>query len=296
MSTIQNVLVATDFSESAHVAVQRAALLAAVHGARLRLLHVMQSDAIDELLERLRVKVDVRRRLLEDAESQLASLAEELHGALGSSPEHDVRIGRVADEVLAASDYADILVVGARGVTRARDIILGTTAERLLSRNRRPMLVVRGEAERPYGKVLVPVDFSIHSMAALRFARKLAPDAYLQVFHAYENPYEGKLIQADVSDEAIEAFRLECRNQALANMAGFIDRTLPGDLRVSSSIDRGDAKFLIAAEAVRHGADLIVIGKRGRSGVEEFFLGGVTRATLTRASCDVAVVPEHPRL
>lgn len=296
MSGIQNILVATDFSDSAQVAVQRAALLTAVHGARLRLLHVMQADAMNDLLERLNVKADVRRRLMEDAESQLAQLSDALQATVGAVPEHDVRIGKVADEVLAASDYADILVVGARGHSRARDVLLGTTAERLLSKNRRPMLVVRGEGERPYGKVLVPVDFSVHSMAALRFARKLAPDAYLQVFHAYDNPYEGKLIQADVGTEAIEAYRQECRAQALANMGGFLNRALPGDLRVSSSVECGEAKFQIAAEAVRQAADLIVMGKHGRSGVEEFFLGSVTRATLDRASCDVAVIPEHARL
>ena len=39
-------------------------------------------------------------------------------------------------------------------------------------------------------------------------------------------------------------------------------------------------------------ADLIVMGKRGRSPLAEYFVGGVTRYTLVRAHCDVAVVPE----
>jgi len=296
MTTIQTILAATDFSADAHRAVRRAALLAGSHGARLQLLHVMEADALEELRERLRLAVDVRQGLHDDAQRRLEALAEEVRETVGSRPQCLVRTGNVLDEAVAAADYADLLVLGAHGTSQMRDLLLGTTAERLLLKSRRPMLVVKGEPQSSYRKVLVPVDFSVHSLATLRFAWQIAPAAHVKIFHAYENPYEGKLVQADVSAGIIEQFLMESRDQALANIANLIDKAVPADSQVSSSIERGDAKFLIPAEAVKLGADLIVIGKHGRSLLGEFFLGGATRATVARATCDVLVVPDRARL
>ncbi|HEU4625188.1 MAG TPA: universal stress protein [Steroidobacteraceae bacterium] len=296
MASLNTILAATDFSDDGLNAARRAASLAAEHGARLQLLHVLRADALDELRDRLRLPVDVRENLVEDAQRRLNSLADEIGAAAGSRPECVLRTGNVLDELVAAADHSDLLVLGAHGLRRPRDLLVGTTAERLLLRGRRPMLVVRGDAQLRYRKVLVPVDFSLHSMATLRCARQIAPTAHLQVFHAYENPYEGKLWYAGVEQDVIEKFRLEARNQALENLGNLLEKGLPGDAEVSTSIEHGEAKLLIAAEAAKQGADLIVIGKHGRTPLGEFFLGGATRATVARASCDVLVVPDHPRL
>lgn len=296
MTAITNILAATDFSDDARNAARRAANLAAEHGARLQLLHVMQSDALDELRDRLHLATDVRQNLLADAQGRLETLAESLRTEVGTRAECLLRAGNVLDEAMAAADHADLLVLGAHGLSRVRDLLLGTTAERLLLRSRRPMLVVKGDPARPYRKVLVPVDFSLHSLAALRYARQVAPTADLRVFHAYENPYEGKLRYAGVDDETLKTFRLEARDEAVANLANLIEKMLPGDTKISTSIDHGEARLLIAREAANQTADLVVIGKRGRSVLGELFLGGSTRATVARATCDVLVVPDHPRL
>jgi nucleotide-binding universal stress UspA family protein len=158
------------------------------------------------------------------------------------------------------------------------------------------MLVVKGDPRRPYRKLLVPVDFSVHSLSVMASARQIAPAAHLQMFHAYENPYEVKLLYAGIEKEVIDKFRLEARDQALTNLANLLEKTLPADPQVSTSVDHGEARTLIPVEAANRGADLIVIGKHGRSLLGEFFLGGATRTTLARAKCDVLVVPDHPRL
>jgi nucleotide-binding universal stress UspA family protein len=296
MSSLQTILAGTDFSEDAHEAVRRAASLAVGHGARLQLVHVMKGDALDELRARLQLAVDVRANLLEEARGQLDALAEEVSAITGKRPETLLKAGNVLDEVVAAADHAELLVLGAQGLSRARDVLLGTLAERLLLRSRRPMLVVKGKPDVPYRKVLVPVDFSPHSMAAVRWARRVAPSAHLKIFHAYESPYEGKLLHAGVGKAHIDRFRLEARDEAMTNLASLVGKVLPGDAEVSTSMDHGQARTLIPAEAERQQADLIVIGKQGRSALGELFLGGVTRATVSRAKCDVIVVPDHPRL
>jgi len=296
MTSIQTILAATDFSEDADRAAHRAALLAAGHGARLRLLHVVQTDALEELRTRLGLAADVKDRLSEDAGRRLAAIAEKLQKASSVQAECVVRSGRVRDEILAEADHADLLVVGAHGTSRTREALLGTVADRMLYLGRRPILVVRNDPVKDYAKVLVPVDFSVHSIAALQFARRLAPDAQLHVFHAHSDRSEGTLFLADAPREAIEKHRSASRNAALENVTGLVGKALPGDPRVTWSVDDGDAKFLISEEAKRQGADVIVMGKHGHSLLSELFLGSSTHATVARAHCDVAVVPQDPRI
>ena len=212
------------------------------------------------------------------------------------TPERLVRSGNVLVEILAAADHADVLVLGAHGVRPVRDLLIGTTAERLLRRSRRPMLVTRQEARTSYRRVLVPVDFSTHSIAALRFAHQLAPNADLLVFHAYASPHESKLQETNVSEQLLKQFHIDYRGQALSNMENLRDKTAIPVARTAFSVECGDAKTVVAAKGADYGADLIVLGKHGRSFVDELLLGGVTRHTVARARCDVAVVPDWPRL
>jgi nucleotide-binding universal stress UspA family protein len=296
MSTIRSVLAASDFSVDAAGAAHRAALLAGEHGATLQLLHVVGSDLLSELRERLRISDDVQQLLLADARRSLDALANDVQRAAHTTPERFVRTGDVLEEILAAADHADVLVLGAHGMRPVRDLLIGTTAERLLRKSRRPMLVSKQEPSTSYRRVLVPVDFSTHSIATLRFAHQVAPNAALLVFHAYECPYETKLRQANVSDRIIKQFHIDSRDRALSNMENLRDKAAAPVARTAFSVDCGVAKTSIAAKAADYGADLIVLGKHGLSFVDELFLGGVTRHTLARATCDVAVVPDWPRL
>ena len=54
-----------------------------------------------------------------------------------------VKIGKVLDEILLACAQHDLLVLGAHGLNPLRDLILGTTATRLLRKSMRPVLVVK---------------------------------------------------------------------------------------------------------------------------------------------------------
>lgn len=158
------------------------------------------------------------------------------------------------------------------------------------------MIVVRTEKRAAYQRVFVAVDFSIHSLAALEFAARIAPSARLHVFHAFECPYEGKLRRADVVEETLRELQSLCRAQALANVRNMLHRASVPSERASSVVVPGNPRHVAHAAAAEWSADLIVLGKHGHSALGEFFLGGVTRHTLSRAECDVAVVPDYLRL
>lgn len=296
MSTIKSILAATDFSVSASRAAHRAALLSSEHAAGLLLLHVVPEEVLSEFRQIFRSSVYAEQHILEDAKRRLEALAADLRPVANSSPKCLTRVGNVLDEVLAAADHTDLLVLGAHGSRPLRDLLIGTTAERLLRKSRRPMLVAKQEAISPYRRVIVPVDFSVHSIAALRFAQQIAPAAELFLFHAYECPYESEIRAANAPEQTIEQYHTDRLNQAMSNIQSFRDRTLAPGVRSTISVECANAKSGIAAKAAELGSDLIVMGKHGRTFIGEFFLGGVTRHTVARAQCDVAVVPEYSRL
>jgi len=55
-------------------------------------------------------------------------------------------------------------------------------------------------------------------------------------------------------------------------------------------IEEGDAADVICKEAADRGADVIVVGTHGRTGVKRFFLGSVSEHVVRRAPCPVLVV------
>ncbi|MEO0947282.1 MAG: universal stress protein [Cyanobacteria bacterium J06641_5] len=68
-----------------------------------------------------------------------------------------------------------------------------------------------------------------------------------------------------------------------------------GDCAVSCAFEQrvGDPGREICAAAQRWGADLIVIGRRGRAGLSEILLGSVSNYVMHHASCDVLIVQGH---
>ncbi len=284
----ESLLVATDFSDNARQATYRAAALAAANGAQLELLHVMSRSSLDALREVFREHPAAQAALIGDVESMLSEEAANVAAQAGVNTNSRVSIGNVLDDILAATANADMLVVGAHGLNPLRDALLGTTAERLLRKCKRPVLVVKRPPRGAYENVLVPVDFSAHSAAALNLAVRVAPTAKVIVAHAFDVPFEGQLRLAEVSIEHIEHYRAQARQQALSNMHALTRDVRSNAQRFMDVVEQGDPRRIILAKEKLLGVDLIVISKHA-SAVEDFFVGSVTRRILSDANCDVLV-------
>ena len=288
MGSIRTVVVATDFSFSAHRAARRAGVVAKESGAALHLLHVLDNSPIQALLRRSPA-FDVEKPLILDARRSLDSLAEDVAAFAGAASARIVREGRVMDEILAGTADADLLVLGPRGINPVRDLILGSTAERIARTLECPMLVVKQEPQIKYENVVVPLDFSDYSLPAMRFASAIAPAAKLHLLHAVHTPLEGRLRTAGVSDEGLALYRDESHAEASARMKEIAGT--PNQSNLIICVRSGDARTLIPEYAAATGSTLIVMGKQGRSWLSEHILGSVTRHVLERATCDVVVVP-----
>lgn len=290
---IASIVVAVDFSDDARHAAERAAMLAAEQRAQLDFVHVISGSSLDRLHTWLGAPADSEARLREEAERSLNDMIKDIAGKRDIAAGAFVKTGHVLNQILSSSESADLLVLGAHGRNPLRDLSLGTTAERSLRMSKQPVLVVKRPPRALYGQVIVPVDFSAYSAPALRMARLIAPTARITVVHAFRVPFEGRLRIAGASEESILAYCEEERREAEKEIKDLISDSDDDALRMSYAVERGNVSRVILAQEEKLSADLIVIGKHGRSMVEEWLLGGVTRHVLAGSTCDVLIVHER---
>lgn len=288
---LQRILCATDLSPAAGAAARRAAELARATQGELRLIHVLSTGLLDELRAWMAPNTPWQDTLHLQAQRALEQLAREV-GEAHALPVHALVVNGQPVQALteAVLDWpADLLVVGARGDNPLHHLLIGTTAERLLGKASRPLLVVRTEPSAPYRRVLVPLDFSPWSESAIALAQAVAPGAHLVLMHSFSIPFEEKLRFAGVDDDNLGHYRERARRDARDHLHALVDRhsLLPDDFTLR--LTEGDAPLHILTEASERDGDLIVIGKHGRHAADELLLGSVTRHVLTEAGCDVLV-------
>lgn len=292
MSRLRTILAATDLSALARHAVARAALVAADAGARLSLQHVVSVGALDALRHLLNPgAAGLHEKLLEGARGELRALADEMAARYGTQAGIDVVVGPVLQEVTAHADSidADLVVMGARGAGFMRELLIGSTTERVLGRTTRPLLVVKQMAHEHYRRALVPVDFSPRSREALGLAQTVAPHAEFVLLHAFEVPFEGKLRYAGVEESELSVLRINARREATARMNELVASAGMDENRVRRLVVHGEASTQILEQEQEQDCDLIVIGKRGQGLLEEMLLGSVTKHILARSAADVLV-------
>ena len=293
MTRLHTILATTDLSAAARLACERAVRLASACDARLELQHVVNTGALDSLrLLFASQPDDLQQRLLDEAREELRSLLAELHDGLGGSANLHLGIGNVVNEITRQADAldADLLVLGAHGSSLVRDLIVGSTTERVLRRTGRPLLVVRRPAPRGYRQVLIPVDFSARSLKAIEVARRLAPKAALVLLHTFEVPFEGRLRHAGVSEQELAALRASAQHEGETRMAELIARAGLPAAALHSLVLYGDPSVQILEHERLQGSELIVIGKRGQNSLEDLLLGSVTKHILSQAQSDVLVI------
>lgn len=299
MTTPHYVLAATDLSAPARLAAERAALLSKETRSLLKLLHVANLSYLERLQQLVATAPSgLKETVLATARLRLQELGDDIASRHGIKPDLMVVTGSPLAELLKKihDTAADLVVCGARGESAVRHVLVGSTAQRLLSRTRCPVLVVKQPPLLPYQSVLVPVDFSPSSLRAIEHARAVAPHAGLTLLHVFEVPFEGHMRYASVDEEVIRHYRDNAKLEATRKMQALSEEAglPPGTFSVL--VMHGDPTSRITDQERAQAADLIVIGKHGESMLEELLLGSVTKYVLAESQCDVliSVLPDGP--
>jgi nucleotide-binding universal stress UspA family protein len=225
------------------------------------------------------VKRELRRQGREILDEQVKRIEEE-GGAVTRS---HLRQGRTTDEVIKLGDRleAGLLVVGCRGHTGLRRILLGSHSEDIVHHAHRPVLVMRrGENVWPPARIVVGDDFSEDARKAVELAANLGKSFGARMLLLHADPH-----LSQVSGEAVEG-KLEDR-------AGELEDIL--EERPQTTVAAGNpAEVLIEAAQEGEGPTLVAVGSRGLGPVGRLRLGSVSTKVI-RAGLEAVLVYPHVR-
>lgn len=182
----------------------------------------------------------------------------------------------------------DLLVVGARGLGGFKGLLLGSVSQRVLAEATCPVAVIRADAQKGAGPVVVGVDASATARRALQWAAGEARvrGATLRVVHAWSAPFVGgypfggaTFDQRLVEDGAREL------------LDGIVAELDAEGLTVEKVLTYGTGGSALLEEAP--GASIVVVGSRGLSGFTRWLLGSVSHQIVHHAPGTVVVVPHE---
>ena len=139
----------------------------------------------------------------------------------------------------------------------------------------------------PYRRVLVPFDGSPGSIKALQRAMFLAQQHNVEItalsVDEHTARYAKGVGEVDEEEDLRRLYFEQLRRQAEA-----LAREQGAELKIETAVGHAAQSILQFVE--EHGADLIVIGHSGHSGVWGTLLGSTATRVVDRATCDVLVV------
>jgi nucleotide-binding universal stress UspA family protein len=230
---------------------------------------------------------------------QSQEVARDAMGASGARVARRVRWGHPAEEILneAEASGADLIVVGDTGRSGFARRLLGSVSGRVARHARCSVLIARPLRGDSIRSVVLGVDGSAPAeeaakvLAALplpRDCRIRAVSVILPVVATAEAAHH--MLMPNLADE-VRALSQQARadiDACLNAAVGYLKAR--GHGCVTPEIRSGNAASEILAVVEEAEADLVVVGARGLSGVDRFFLGSVSERVLRHAPCSVLCV------
>jgi nucleotide-binding universal stress UspA family protein len=293
MAPIKTVLCPTDFSAVSIQGVELAADLAGLLGAQLVVAHAVEPTlsvymtGFEVVPESVLLLAQDRARAAEERLRQLATRAGERVATLTRVTTNV----QPQDAILALARElpADLIVMGTHGRTGLGHLFLGSVTERVVAHAPCPVVALRDmdqyERFRPLAAsrtaelaVLVPIDFSSHSLAIVEQAMGLAATLPLRVILLH--------VVDPVSWGDLQEFRITTARERLA---GFVPASL--ESRIETLVSVGTPAREICRVAQAKGARLVVMGAERHGVLDHLIFGASTKDVLRHAPCPVWVVP-----
>jgi nucleotide-binding universal stress UspA family protein len=141
-------------------------------------------------------------------------------------------------------------------------------------------------------KILIGLDHSKHSDAALDFVRNTAWPAgssaiVMSVVRPQVAAYSEVYVPAAVELEEAEQERVKSCQDLVSRAEQVLKDT---GLRTEARVLRGDPREALEEAARTDHVDLVVVGSHGRTGIAKLIMGSVASHVVAHAPCSVLVV------
>ncbi len=262
---LERVMLVTDGTEFSRGAVSQAIELARRCEAKLFAFSVMANPELGQESHELEKKTLSER--LGKVREEAAAVGVDCEILIGHGSEAYVDIVDQAD-----ASNMDVVVMGRRDTNDLVRTMLGSTTAKVIGHGHANVLVVPRETRDGGKGILLPIDGSRYSEAAAVTALNMVKqcDAPLTIVSVALD----ERLKDDAHAHASQVQRAMAEAGVEANV----------DIRV------GRPDEAITAAAAEHGAELIVMGSHGRTGLDRLLVGSVSERVIGHADCPVLVV------
>ena len=294
----KHLIIGIDGSPESEAAMHWGLEEAARRGAEVELIYALAVPVVSDAYGMVMTRPDIDELTLYSQGLLDAALA----AARAAAPEGVSVTARLASGppaavLIEASKHADALVVGTRGLGAISGKLLGSVSVRLAGKSVCPVYIVPPEWREhpaPDGRVLVGVDGSEHSDAALHMALEEARRRQLglTVLCASHVPWLARPIEPEVIAEFEESERW-LAEKTISESLDRVKGHSYSDVEIEQVTVRGTpAEALVEAS---RSAELTVVGSRGHRSFSRAILGSVSRTLMQDSPRPVAVVHKPSR-
>jgi len=266
---VDRLLVATDGTDSSEGALREAINLAKVCSSKLIIMSVIVSNREYESAFVWQMENN-ERKMLAKLESIRRKVSQEgvdckVITCRGEDPYLDI-VNQ------AEKNQVRMVIMGTRGRTGIKRVIMGSVAGKVIGHASCNVLIVHPEAKIGYKKIVIATDGSRHSEDAASEAIAIA-----------------KRCESFISVVSVAASDAETVS-AKENVRQIVELAKQNGIKIEGIIIQGLPYEAIVRHAKQNGADLIVVGSHGRTGLMSILVGTVAERVVCHAECAVLVV------
>jgi len=265
-------LVASDGSEFSAAAVREALSMAGKCGAQVHVMSLVATGVEHEALGE-----SILKQELATAQTHLDGIAAQAKAAGVACETHLVQGTQIDREIvdLAEKVNADVIVMGRRGRRGLARLMLGHATAQVIGQAHCNVLVVPRAAHVEGRHMVLATDGS-------RFAETAAVTA-----GALAKMCQTPVTVASVTTASHSPERRAEAQEAVARMVAYMQSQ---GASAEGRVVEGEPADVIVGVARERGADLIVTGSHGRTGLERVLLGSTSERILNETPCAVLVV------
>jgi nucleotide-binding universal stress UspA family protein len=284
----EKLLLATDGSQFSEGAIREAIQLAKKCSSKLSAISVIETNPeyatiAPQLLEK------AEKAAREHLESVKAQAKKEGVDITTSILEGEDSYNYISEE--AAKNKISMIIMGRRGKTGLKRLVMGSTTARVIGHAPCNVLVVPRAAQVEFKNILVATDGSRHAAAAaseaIGIAKKNNGKLIVLAVVPSESMQPMDIVHSEMSRDVIAAKELSlAENSAKAVKAA----AQKEGVAVEAFIMGGRPADAIVQTAKEKNVDVIMLGSHGKTGVDKLLMGSVAERVIVLASCAVLVV------